>query len=550
MVSCIIIDHSLSFLFTLIIIRVKVMKQMLIVILLFVYFSPPSLAKQDNERSCFVIGNPEFNQAKHKPGSHKNPYNSLAEVQADDSCKVIHVLYSDTALDGGIWLRDGQKLLGKEGKHGELPIITNTTEPALIPGYPYFVEGGEYDYWVHQSLSGPVGIGIILAKDNEIKNIHIEKTQSTSIIGTPHFQPFGGEIKLNNVLITEANQFGLFAIWDPVSTPSSSVLLASGEDIDITIQNSDIGQSNVPSIIIFTNDSSHGEVTIKNTLVHDQAQLSPYYETSAGISIIATGSSSINASIKNVKVDNIGSNSISNSDGLILLNSGNGYMTAEVDGYHYTNPDEGGHSGTSCGIELGYWDPMGGGTFSAVVKSSIIEGAYRAGIQVLDGNSNGLNTGSNTLDVTLIDNEISGVVGYGIEAFAVDTPNSSLSLTMQNNTISDIGYIGIDIGARGDLDSFEVLLENNTVENAVTSLRFLNYGSIINNLQLDAGLGGLGSAGMNRFVNSTKYDAFIYGMPVSAKNNWGGSDAGPTSIFEGGFGFIDVEPFLLADPNP
>ena len=516
-----------------------------LIVIFSVYYSPLTFADKgkakgkDKGESCYVSGNPDYKEHKHNEhehvqsnkhqlGSNKNPYSSLAEVEADDVCKHIHVLYSDTALDGGITLRDGQKLTGEKGKHGKnskyikLPIITNST------------------------FATSFGAGVILAKDNEVKHLHFKDTQNSSIVGSFQFQPFGGKQKLDNVLITGANQAGLF---DPALggfNANPSVLLASFEDMDISIKKSDIGQSNVGSIII----SSFGgdtDVTIKETNIHDQAQLSENYEQSPGIMIIALENSSITASLKNVKVDNIGSEFISNSDGLLFLNQGTGNMSVEVGGYQFTNPDKGGHSGTSTGIEMGFFGSSGGGTFTAVVKNSTIEGAFAAGIQVLDMFS----YGSNTLNVSLQDNEISEIDGSGIQVLAAATPYSNLSVNISNNTVTDSSSSGFLANMwDGPLDSVNIMFEGNTFENSSQFGMYfwLEPSAVVNNLEFDAGLGVLGSNGMNRIINSG-IDINADGAHISAGNNWWGSNTGPAAVGEENGGSVDYTPFLLVDPK-
>ncbi len=65
------------------------------------------------DEQCYVIGDTSGNKLSKALGSNQNPYGSLADVEADDSCQRINVLYSEVPLDGGIALRDGQRLRGE-----------------------------------------------------------------------------------------------------------------------------------------------------------------------------------------------------------------------------------------------------------------------------------------------------------------------------------------------------------------------------------------------------------------------------------------------------
>jgi hypothetical protein len=511
----------------------------LLIVIFSIYYSPMIFAEKGKDKgkdkgtSCYVSGNPEYNEHKHQNnhqlGSDKIPYSTLAEVVADGICQHIHVLYSDTALDGGIILRDGQKLTGEKGKDGKLPIITNST------------------------FATTFGMGVILAKNNEVKNLHFKDTQNSSIFGSFQIQPFEGKLKLDNVIITGANQAGLFNPGLGGVTANPSVLLVSIENIDISIKKSDIGQSNVGSIIIYS-QGGHTDVAIKETNIHDQAQLSENHEQSPGITIIAVENSSITASLKKVKVDNIGSEFNSNSDGLVLLNQGTGHMSIEVDEYHFTNPDGGGKIGTSTGIEMGFFDSIGGGSFNGVVTNSVIEDAWFTGIQVLDQ----LSGGNNTLTAEIRNNKIKNCA-EGISGGVVASPNSSMFLDITDNVIDSpkdrgegrqLGG-GISIGAyHGDVDIVEAYLENNVIVNAETiGLAFALFNATANSILLDAGLGELGSAGQNSIVDSGVFDISSDGVAVSAAGNWWGSEAGPASINEVNGGTIDITPFLLANPK-
>ena len=87
---------------------------------------------------CHVIGDTSGNDTRETLGSMDNPYGSLADVEADEACKTIKVLWSETALDGGILLKPGQKLEGREGPRGALPVITNSN-PARHGGRGVFL---------------------------------------------------------------------------------------------------------------------------------------------------------------------------------------------------------------------------------------------------------------------------------------------------------------------------------------------------------------------------------------------------------------------------
>ncbi|NNF66485.1 MAG: hypothetical protein HKM98_03145 [Gammaproteobacteria bacterium] len=437
---------------------------------------------------------------------------------------MITVLHSGTPLDGGIVLSDAQRLEGKKGPGGELPVITNTTTQ-------------------HQ------GYGVVLARNNRLKHLHIQDTQNSGIVGSFSLQPIGGELLIQSILVTGANQSAQIIGPGPFFAPS--IGLASAADIDITIKNSEVGEANVSSIGI-SQVNGHADVHINNTVVRDQGEVSEdFQDVSPGIAISATNSSSVDLAIIDSTVHNIGGDVNSNSDGLLLLNQGSGAMNVIVDGYRYSNPDEGGYSGSSTGIEMGFFQSSGGGSFNGVVTNSVIEDAYRAGIQVLDQ----ISGGGNALIAEVRDNQISGTWD-GIQVFTDATPFSNMSVDISGNTIATANRFGCNCSfgisatvGSGSTNVFDVRIEANTVLNTPgVGLLFGRSGSV-NSVQLDAGLGGLGSAGQNRIIGTVGVDILSDGMPVSAADNWWGSASGPLVVEELNGGTVDVDPFLTTDPD-
>ncbi len=486
--------------------------------------------------SCYVSGDTSGNDTKKPLGSAKNPYDSLAAVAANSQCNKIIVLYSGVTLDGGIVLRDGQKLEGEKGPGGELPVITNSALP-------------------------PQGYGVVLARNNQLKHLHIRDTQDSGIFGSALLIPpydFGGDVMIQSVLVTGANQSGSFEPLLGAAYPS--IVLVPATDANITIKNSEIGAANVGSIGIFQL-AGYGDVRISNTMVRDQGQLSDEFELSPGIWVAAVGDSSMDVVVVDTTVSNIGSEFQSNSDGLILVNSGTGKMTVKVDGYYYSNPDDGGQGGTSQGIEMGLIDALGA-SFDGVVTNSVIEGAYAGGIQVLNQSFDDDSRNNNLLNVQIRDNEIYDCDGGGISLDIGGSPFGSYFMTVENNLIVNTAFAGISFtNFISQQTLVEMLIQNNTVVGANYGLAFEQVvGASVDSLSLDAGLGGLGSLGQNRIIDSQIADVFVEafdccGFPptppfsADAANNWWGSDSGPATVVELGGATVNVDPYLTTDPN-
>ena len=201
----------------------------------------------DNAVVCYVQAGAEVGGR----GSKKHPYHSLAEVEADPYCTVILVKIpkeKHLALDGGIFLKPGQKLfgLGRDvTKHGtgrkKLPLITNTSQENLVDA-------------LFGALSGNRGVGVILSQDNEVAGVHIDGTYNAGIsaINVANSEVGAPGAIIHHVLITNAvtsgdsmiDDFGFFqesaAIEIATSPlpPTASPLGGPGGDAHIVISDS------------------------------------------------------------------------------------------------------------------------------------------------------------------------------------------------------------------------------------------------------------------------------------------------------------------------
>jgi len=463
---------------------------------------------------CFVSGDTSANSISHPLGSKKNPYASLAEVEANAQCDKVIVLWSGSVLDGGIALRPGQTLEGERGPNGELPGITNS------------------------SAASNAGHGVLLAADNTLRHLHILDTWSNGIEGFDV-----GSLRIQDVRVTGYGQSG--ETGDLLGLPFAHVGLSavSVNDSDIEIRQSDMGESDGTSVAILQL-SGTGQVDISGSSFRDQGYLEGTI-AAPGVLVFALADADINLLFHDIMVSNIGGG-FSNSDGLAALNWGSGAMNVEVDRYYYYNPDGDG-GGSATGIEMGMYLSTGGGSFAGSVTNSLIVGSTSAAIQVLDQWSTG---GYNTLVVNvennvLVDNFI------GVNVPIAGTPDSDVEVTVANNQIVNSSFTGILAGNwASPLDRMDVRIEYNSIENSGDfGMFFFSEPGTVPAPGLDAGLGGTGSAGFNRIVGSFTGDVFSDGAEVSAGNNWWGSASGPTGIVEINGGSVDPDPYLLEDPG-
>jgi len=462
---------------------------------------------------CYVSGDTSANITSHPLGGKKNPYGSLADVEASAQCDKVIVLWSGSVLDGGIALRPGQTLEGERGPNGELPTITNS------------------------SAASNAGHGVLLAADNTLRHLHILDTWANGIEGFDV-----GRLRVQDVCVTGYGQSG--EAVDLLGLPFAHAGLSaiSVNDSDIEIEQSDMGESDGTSVGILQL-SGTGQVDISGSSFRDQGYLEGTIGA-PGVMVLALGDADVDLLFHDIMVSNIGGG-FSNSDGLLALNWGSGAMNVNVDRYYYDNPDGDG-GGSATGIEMGMYLSSGSGSFTGSVTNSLIVGSTAAAIQVLDQWSNG---GHNTMVVNVESNVlVDNIVGVNVPI--AGTPNSNVEVTVANNQIIGSFWTGILAGNwAGPLDRMDVRIEHNTIENSGEfGMFFFSDPGTVPAPGLDAGLGGTGSVGFNRIVGSGVGDVFSDGAEVSAGNNWWGSASGPTGIVEDNGGSVDTNPYLLEDP--
>jgi hypothetical protein len=476
---------------------------------------------------CFVAGDTSSSNARRPLGSRQNPYDSLAQVQADLTCSHVVVLYSTTPLDGGITLRNRQTLEGQlsRGTEKKRPMISNTT-------------------------MGNGGHGVILGVDNTISNLHITNTHNSGIFGEGAEL---GNLSINRTTISHFSQAETirFPFPPPVShIPSSYAginLVTIGVN-RINIAETELRDANATAIGVIAL-AGDNKVVLEEVLVRDTG-VAYGLPVQSGIGVIGASDSSTDLKIIDTSVINIGSG-LCNCDALALLATASSTMDVRIDGYRYDNPDgDGGRSAT--GMEMGNFFGSGS-SFTGTVRNSVIEGSTSTGIQALDLLGN-----SNNLVVDIRGNEvIDSRAGIQI---ATDTNGSTVSASVQNNLVSGASFYGIGFtNAFGMTAVVDLLVQKNTVMGSGTGLFFEQaVGGSVASLNIDAGLGGLGGQGKNRIIGSLAADIYVgtydcCGFPptpaftVDAANNWWGSSAGPALVVENG-GTVDYEPFLTEDP--
>lgn len=465
--------------------------------------------------TCYVTGDTSGNNVNKPLGSAKNPYGSLAAVEADLACDKIIVRWSEFALDGGIVLRPGQMLEGDRGPNGELPVLTNSSE---------FTNGG---------------FGVTVAADNVIRHMHVLNTWASGVGGL-----YSGSLTIQKSRVSGSGQSGDFTTVPGLTNNAwPNVLVGAIADSQLSIKESSFGDSDGAAIWASV-QNGFSDVLIDRVNVSNQGDLTADgFTASPGIFVLTEGPGSAHVEVRKTTVSDIGEG-FSNSDGLLLINTGFGDYTAEISEYSYDNPDgDGGRSAT--GMEIGVLHALGG-TFNATVKDSVIDGSNACGIQVVDLVTE---TGGNSVQVVLENNQITNSF-IGVCGWQDDTPNSEFDLTLLDNQIHSSTLYGVFLFLFGPNLTYDAFLQGNSIiDSGDAGLLFVRQLHDAGSYKVDAGLGALGSEGNNRIINSGVDDVLSLGMDAAAANNWWGSPAGPASVVELEGAIVTVNPVLTEDPE-
>lgn len=158
-------------------------------------------------------------------GTKDRPFGSLSQVQNNRNWKTVVIYYSSLPLDGGISLRDGQRIVGKGL---DKPIITNSKNSTTNNGYGIIVENGSVC----------------------IKNIHVDSTQNSGINYDAAIN-----ITLTDVEVTNANQASLIV---PIGNNFNLTGSNNAETASIQGQNSNDGVTRLVRVTVTDNFTGPG----------------------------------------------------------------------------------------------------------------------------------------------------------------------------------------------------------------------------------------------------------------------------------------------------
>ena len=488
-------------------------------------------------------------------GSQNRPFATLQEVEArSQPGDTIRVVPSGKPLDGGIQLKDGQRLMGlgnpvTKSAGGARPTITNTSS-------------ARYD-----------GDAIRLANNNLVQNIHIDRAARAGVFGVNAARAqIRGNLITNN-MIQENNLPRLEALWPKgfvlyesqgnhfggitllscgPAASSYCVTYAPGRpgaaSMDpLVIADNVIRDSNLEGIMLLSDGGGAVTYTVTNNEIRDISLQLPRPEAltpalpivrSRAFTLIALNGSNATLNLSGFRADNLAPQGNYAADGIVLLTGGTRpVVNARLSDLVVLNSRQTGEVNNGDSIEIQHRGATDG-VLNVDIRRADLRDPASANIKVLEAS----NPTNGSYDISISDSVLSNANPAGMPDAQIRFSGASggtkaFKLAVRNTKISGIGG-AIGVLNPNNLDTLNVLVENSSFSDLtqpsgakptpainVTHPADRKLGVAV----IDVGGGALGSKGRNRFVNNPQVDLSITNgstataIRVDAANNyWGG----------------------------
>ena len=199
--------------------------------------------------------------------SAASPTGSSAAIEHQSAeGDTIILLPADTALEGGLALKAGQKLIGVSDS-GRKPVLTNSNS------------------------TRNEGCGIVLADSNRVLNLRIENTHASGIYG-----PSTSTAHIESVDVHNANWSASFVEASystlPGSLPHGGMMFVHSRSLDsssgeVSVTSSRVTQAAGFGIVSITSGSAHSSLSVSHTKVEGGSRIGFF---DAGISTLVQGS--------------------------------------------------------------------------------------------------------------------------------------------------------------------------------------------------------------------------------------------------------------------
>jgi hypothetical protein len=495
-------------------------------------------------------------------GSRNRPFAALEQVEAASRPgDTIRVLPSMRPLDGGIQLKDGQRLTGLGGQvtkaaaGGPRPTITNTSA---------------------QRYNGDA---VRLANNNVVENIHVDDAARAGIFGVNAARPeIRGTLITNNM--TQANDLRrLERLWPAGFVLYQSqgnhfggiTLLACGPGAssycamhaperagganfgEAVIAGNVIRDSNLEGIMLLTDTGAMVSFAITDTVVRDLSLKLPRPESltppvgivrSRAFTLIALNHSQVRLTLSRFHAENLSPAGNYATDGIVFLTGGDSpVVNARIADAAVLNPRMVGEVNNGDSIEIQHRGTTNGVLNIDMTRLDLRDPAS-ANIKILEA----ANPTNGVYNLTVSDsvftnaNPAGGLDGQ-IRLSGASNGTKKFSLAVRNTKFSGFGG-AIGILNANNMETLNVLVENSSLSEftapagakpiaAVTVTHPAD--KMLGTAVIDLGGGPLGSRGRNRFMKNAGLDLSVSNAnaataPIqvdAAGNYWEG---GPTDI--------------------
>jgi hypothetical protein len=509
------------------------------------------------------------------------PFATLEQVEtASRPGDTVRVMPAPRPLDGGIQLKDGQRLIGlgdpvtKSAASGARPTVTNTTATRYQ------------------------GDAIRLANNNVVENMHIDGATRAGIFGVNAARPqIRGTLITNNMIQgndlrrlervwpeglilyqSQGNHFGgitLLACGPGASSycamhaPERPAAANFGEAV---IAGNVIRDSNLEGIMLLTDTGAVGSFTITDTLVRDLSLNLPRPESfsppvgivrSRAFTLIALNHSQVRLTMSRFHAENLSPVGNYATDGLVFLTGGDSpVVNARISDATVLNPRMVGEVNNGDSIEIQHRGTTNGILNIDMTRLDLRDPAS-ANIKILEA----ANPTNGIYNLTLSDSVLSNANTAGnldgqIRLSGVSNGTKAFTLAVRNTKFSGFGG-AIGILNANNIDRLSVLVENSSLSDFTATPGAMPIAAItvtqpadkkIGTAVIDLGGGSLGSRGRNRFVKNAGLDLSVSNAnagtaPIqvdAAGNYWEG---GPTDIAISGNVKFTRPTNLTSDPT-
>ena len=522
-------------------------------------------------------------------GSRNRPFATLEQVEAaSQPGDTIRVLPSTRPLDGGIQLKENQRLIGlgdpvtKAGSSGTRPTITNTSS-------------ARYN-----------GDAIRLGTNTLVQNIHIDGAARAGILGVNAARAqIRGNLITNNMIQgndlprlerlwpdgfvlyqSQGNHFGGITLLacgpgasSYCSTHAPGVQPAANVGQTV-IANNVIRDSNLEGIMVLTDTGVAAGYVITDTVVRDLSQNLPPPESftpqvpivrSRAFTLIALNRSQVTLSMDRFHAENVAPPGNYAADGFVFLTGGDApVVNARVSRLTMLNPRRTGEVNNGDSIEIQHRGTSNGVLNVDMTRLDLRDPAS-ANIKILEAG----NPTNGTYNLTVSDSVFTntnpaGALDGQIRLSGASNGLKAFNLVVRNTTFSGLGG-AVGILNTNNAERVTVLVENSSLSGLTPTPGAAPIAAVtmthpadktIGTAIVDLGGGTLGSKGRNRFVNNAGLDVSVSNanaatspIKVDASGNyWGGrapavAPATPADVAISGNVTFNAPMHMTSDPG-